>query len=107
MSAQRWSAPGWLALWTSTAFCQWFAASRTETPGTAIAPVEEPPAPAKRSVMVRRAFPQGAADAPGEQGSGRGEVDERADGVGVHQAALFGIASPTAMTLKSDRLAAW
>jgi hypothetical protein len=43
---------GWFSAWMSVTSCQWFAAMRTSTPGTWIAPVDEPPAPAKRSVMV-------------------------------------------------------
>jgi hypothetical protein len=53
MSAQSWSASGWLLLWVSTARRQWLAAMRTRTPGTWMAPEEEPPAPQNRSVMVR------------------------------------------------------
>lgn len=52
-SAQTWSASWWLVLWVSTASCQWLDATRMLTPGTWIAPVDDPPAPQKRSVIVR------------------------------------------------------
>ena len=46
-------ARGKFAAWLSIARSQWLAASRTDTPGTAAAPWELPPAPQKKSISVR------------------------------------------------------
>src|SRR5690606_17180625 len=56
-STAAWSVSGWFWLCVSIASDQWFAAITTRTPGIWTAPVDEPPAPQKRSVTVTALMP--------------------------------------------------